>query len=118
MQELLELARQLVERAQQGPLPDQKRVVANLRFIRERLEKICARHNTRKSDLNDETRRQKMLAGLTLLYNALEELEWGIMRQDSDALSRAGEHMEAALAQLQALGHEIENLEGTAEHTL
>lgn len=117
-QALVELAHQLVERALQGPLPDQKRVVTNLRYIREQLEKIYRRHNTPKTHPQDEAQRAQMVEAIQGLYEALEELEWGILRNDHDKLQHSLELVGRAALLFQKLEHEIEDLEGVAENTL
>ena len=117
-QALVELARQLVERALQGPLSDHKRVVTNLRYIREQLEKVFRRHNTPKTHPHDEAQRAKMVEAIQALYGGLEELEWGILRNDKEKLQHSLELVERAALLFQKLEHEIEDMEGVAENTL
>jgi len=115
---LVNLARQLVERARGGPLPDQKRVITNLRYIREQLEGIHRRHNTPKGLPEDEAQRQKMVAAIEALYAGLEEIELGLLRIEPERLQTGLAQIEAAALSFEKLEHEIEDLQGAAENTL
>ena len=115
---LVELARQLVERASSGPLPDQKRVVTNLRYIREQLEGIHRRHNTPKGQLQDEAQRQQMVGAIEALYAGLEELELGLLRSEPERLQTGLGQVEAAALSFEKLEQQIEDLQGAAENTL
>lgn len=115
---LVDLARQLVERASSGPLPDQKRVVTNLRYIREQLEGIHRRHNTPKGQPQDESQRQQMVAAIEALYQGLEEIELGVLRTDSVRLQAGLAQVEVAALSFEKLEQAIEDLQGAAENTL
>lgn len=115
---LVDLARQLVERASSGPLPDQKRVVTNLRYIREQLEGIHRRHNTPKGQAQDEAQRQKMVTAIEALYTGLEEIELGLLRSEPERLRTGLVQVEAAALSFEKLEQEIEDLQGAAENTL
>jgi hypothetical protein len=115
---MVEMARELVKRASHGPLPDHKRVVNNLRYIREQLEKIYHRHNTPRAQTQEEAQRVQMVEAIGALYAGLEELEGGILAQDGQRQQHGLEQLERAALRFQWLEHEIEDLEGVAENTL
>lgn len=117
-QGLVRILAQLVERATQGPLPDERKVIANLRYIREQLEIVFRRYSVVQEGADHEAIRQKMAEAIQSLYGGLEELEAGILHNEQDRLEPARGQIAAALFALEQLEQSIEDQEGMAQDTL
>lgn len=115
---LVRVARDLVERASAGPLPDQKRVVTNLRYIREQLESMYLRHATPRSSAAEEAQRAQMSEAVRQLYAALEELEQGLLRTEPQRLQTALDGVSAAATMFERLEHQIEDEQAADEGTM
>ncbi len=117
-QGVVKIVAQLIERASQGPLPDERKVIANLRYIREQLEIVFQRYSVVQEVADHEAIRQKMAEAIQSLYDGLEELEAGILHNQQDRLEPARSQIAAALSALDRLEQSIEDHEGTAQDTL
>lgn len=115
---LIGLVRDIVQRAAAGPLPDQKRVVTNLRYIREQLESMYLRHALPRSASEEEQQRAQMSEAVRVLYSGLEELEHGLLRMQSERLETALQSVTSAATMLEQLEHSIEDQLGADEGTL
>ena len=115
---LVGLAEQLWERSQAGPLPDQKQVVTNLRYIREQLEPVLRRHSTVKQDADDETLRQGMFGAVQGLYGALESFELALLRSDRELGEQALVALRTHTLQLETIEHSIEDEQAMDGQTL
>lgn len=115
---LIGLVRDVVQRAAAGPLPDQKRVVTNLRYIREQLESMYLRHASPRSAPQEEQQRTQMSEAVRTLYSGLEELEHGLLRCQPERQQAALQSVTAAATMLEQLEHSIEDQLGADEGTL
>jgi hypothetical protein len=115
---LVGLVRDVVQRASAGPLPDQKRVVNNLRYIREQLESMYLRHASPRQAPQEEQQRAQMSEAVRMLYSGLEELEHGLLRCQTERLEAALQTVTTAATMIETLEHSIEDQLGADEGTL
>ena len=108
-QALVGIVERLVERAQSGPLADQRRVVTNLRYILENLELMHQRHSSVREDARQEEQRQGFMLAVSLLYGGLEELEHGLLDGDMQRLHGARERVREAAGQMSHLQAQLED---------
>jgi hypothetical protein len=117
VQVLVTVVENLVQRAHSGPLADQRRIVANLRYILENLEQAHQRHQEQRPVSDEEWVRKLFLDSLNLLYLGLEELESGLLENDFDRLDSALEKVRQAAVSFEQVEQQSENLSETEDET-
>lgn len=115
---LVAIVERLVERAKAGPLADQRRIVANLRYILENLESMHQRHGKAKTSEWEESLRQRLLQGVDRLYGGLEELEHGLLDGDVGRLENSLAVVREAASALSSLQDLLEDESAVSLETL
>ncbi len=113
--EIVTIVTHLADQARVGALTDQGQLVKNLRFLREQLEVVHARHAS--SPPEYEEVRQAMLAAVGMLFQALETLEKGIEGKDSEFLTQAVTQARQASVLFDQVESKVEDLEDSSTGT-
>ena len=108
--EIVAVITSLADQARVDALPDQAQLVKNLRYFREQLEAVHARHTS--SPPEYEQVRKSMLAALGTLYQALENLEKGIVEKQSELLTLSVTQAREASVLFDQVESRIEDLDG------
>lgn len=117
-QALVELARQLVERALQGPLSDHKRVVTNLRYIREQLKRSFGVTTLPRPTRTTTPTGQEWWRRFKLSTGGWKSWSGASYATTRRSFSTAWSWLNGPLLLFPKTRHEIEDMEGVAENTL
>jgi len=114
--EIVTIVTTLADQARVGALPDQPQLLKNLRFMREQLEVVHARHASAPPEYEEV--RKAMLAALGTLYQALETLEKGIESKDSELLTQSVTQARQASVLFDQVESKVEDLEDSSTGTV
>lgn len=114
--EIVTIVTQLADQARVGALTDQPQLVKNLRFLREQLEVVHARHSSAPPEYEEV--RKGMQAAVGTLFQALDTLEKGIESKDSELLTQSVTQARQATVLFDQVESRIEDLDDSSGGTV
>ena len=106
---------ELADQARVGSLPDQPTLVKNLRYFREQLEGVHARHTS--APERYEGVRKDMQAAAGILFQSLDNLEKGILEKQAELLTLSVNLARQASELFDRVDSRIEDLDGSSDST-